>query len=87
VSVENGTTILFGLPGVAVDRVEVDGKGVRMVHLRTDDATAAACPECGVYSTSVRQRRTTPAEGPALRGGAVGGALAQAAVRLPGAVV
>jgi hypothetical protein len=35
VSVENGTTILFGLPGVAVDRVEVDDEGGRMVHLRS----------------------------------------------------
>ncbi len=26
---ENGTTILFGLPGVAVDRVERDEQGVR----------------------------------------------------------
>jgi 4-hydroxy-3-methylbut-2-en-1-yl diphosphate synthase IspG/GcpE len=58
-SVGNGTTILFGLSGVAVDRVDVDDEGVRMVHLRTTDATAAACPQCGVLSTSVRQRRTT----------------------------
>jgi hypothetical protein len=57
--VENGTTILFGLPGVAVDRVEVAGEGVRMVHLRTTDTSAAAFPQCGVFSTSVRQRRTT----------------------------
>ncbi|HZL66785.1 MAG TPA: transposase family protein, partial [Candidatus Limnocylindrales bacterium] len=32
---------------------------VRIVHLRTTDPSAAACPECGVFSTSVRQRRTT----------------------------
>jgi zinc-finger of transposase IS204/IS1001/IS1096/IS1165/Helix-turn-helix domain of transposase family ISL3 len=44
---------------VAVDRVEVDDEGGRMVHLRTTDPTAAACPQCGVFSTSVRQRRTT----------------------------
>ena len=55
----DGTTILFGLPAVAVDRVEQDDDGVRTVHLRTDDETAAACPECGVFSSSVRQRRTT----------------------------
>ena len=55
----DGTTILFGLPGVAVDRVEQDTGGGRTVHLRTDDQAAAACPECGVLSTSVRQRRTT----------------------------
>jgi len=58
-SVENSTTILFGLPGVAVDCVEWDEQGMRTVHLRTDDVAAAACPECGVLSSSVRQRRTT----------------------------
>jgi len=58
-SVENGTTILFGLPGVGVDRVEADEHGARTVHLNTTDTGAAACPECGVFSTSVRQRRTT----------------------------
>ncbi len=56
---ENGTTILFGLPGVGVDRVEADEHGGRTVHLRTTDPDAAACPECGVFSTVVRQRRTT----------------------------
>jgi len=58
-SVENGTTILFGLPGVGVDRVVADGHGARWVHLSTTDPDAAACPECGVFSTVVRQRRTT----------------------------
>jgi transposase len=33
--------------------------GGRMVHVLTDDPGAAACPVCGVFSTSVRQRRTT----------------------------
>jgi len=31
----------------------------RVVHVITDDETAAACPACGVISTSVRQRRVT----------------------------
>jgi len=44
---------------VAVNRVEQDADGVRTVHLGTDDEAAAACPECGVFSTCVRQRRTT----------------------------
>ena len=59
---ENGTTILFGLPGVAVVRVERaadDGEVVRLVHLRTVASGAAGCPQCGVISTSVRQYRTT----------------------------
>jgi transposase len=55
---EDGTTILFGLPGVAVDRVERGGDG-RVVHVVTADETAAACPVCGVFSTSVRQHRVT----------------------------
>jgi transposase len=59
---ENGTSILFGLPGVAVVRVEraaEDGELVRLVHLTTVASSAAGCPQCGVVSTSVRQYRTT----------------------------
>jgi transposase len=60
---ENGTSILFGLPGVAVQRVErvtgEHGELVRLVHLVTTASSAAGCPACGVMSTSVKQRRTT----------------------------
>ena len=58
-----GTTILFGLPGVAVERVERvtggHGEPVRLVHVRTAVSSAAGCPACGVVSTSVKQYRTT----------------------------
>ena len=54
---QNGTTILFGLRGVRVRDVEcVEALG-RVVHLETDDP--CACPQCGAFSTTVRQRRTT----------------------------
>ena len=56
---EDSTTILFGLPDVAVERVELGVDGARTVHVLTDDESAAACPVCGVLSTSVRQYRTT----------------------------
>jgi len=60
---ENGTTILFGLPGVTVERVErvagEDGERVRLVHVTTAASSAAGCPVCGVVSTSVKQQRTT----------------------------
>jgi transposase len=59
---DDGTSILFGLPGVAVDRVErctEDGSAVRLVHVVTAASSAAGCPQCGVVSTSVKQRRTT----------------------------
>jgi transposase len=60
---ENGTSILFGLPGVAVQRVDrvtgEQGVMVRLVHLVTTASSAAGCPACGVISTSVRQYRTT----------------------------
>jgi transposase len=57
---ENGTTILFGLPGVAVDRVEPAGGGrVRLVHVVTTASSASGCPACGVVSVSVKQYRTT----------------------------
>ena len=55
----NGTTILFGLPGVAVRDVEQGENGERTVHVVTADPSAAACPVCGVFSISVRQHRTT----------------------------
>ncbi len=55
----DSTTILFGLPEVAVEDVQVDAAGSRTVQVRTDDRSAAACPCCGVFSTSVRQHRTT----------------------------
>lgn len=55
---DDATTILFGLPGVAVRDVERVGGG-RVVHVVTDDVGASACPTCGVFSGRVRQRRTT----------------------------
>jgi transposase len=55
----DGTTILFGLPGVRVQKVVRAADGARVVHVVTDDGAAAACPKCGVISTSVRQRRMT----------------------------
>src|SRR5512147_2339911 len=55
---EDGTTILFGLPGVAVDRVERHRDG-RVAHVVTVDESAAACRGCGVFSTSVKQYRVT----------------------------
>jgi len=58
-AMEEGTTILFGLPGVAVDHVEGDLDGTRTVHVVTADESAAACPVCGVFSSSVKQYRTT----------------------------
>lgn len=56
---QDGTTILFGLAGVRVRHVERDEQDVRVVHVVTDDQAVAACPKCGVFSRSVRQRRTT----------------------------
>jgi transposase len=56
---QHGTTILFGLRGVRVREVVRHAEHGRVVHVLTDDAGAAACPVCGVLSTTVRQRRTT----------------------------
>ena len=53
------TTVLFGLPGVQVTRVSGMDDGTRIVEIATDEATAAACPSCGVFSTSVKARVTT----------------------------
>jgi transposase len=56
---QDATTILFGLPGVRVRHVERNDDDGRVVHVVTDDEAAAACPQCGVFSSSIRQRRTT----------------------------
>src|ERR1700758_3485928 len=58
-AVSDGTTLLFGLPGVRVERVERRADGTRVVHVATAEPTAAACPACGVVSTSVKGRVTT----------------------------
>jgi transposase len=55
----DGTTILFGLSGVAVREVDVAADGARTVHVVTADSGGAACPVCGVVSRSVRQHRVT----------------------------
>jgi transposase len=57
--VSDGTTLLFGLPGVRVERVERRADGTRVVHVVTAEPTAAACPACGVVSTSVKGRVST----------------------------
>jgi transposase len=46
--------VLFGLPGVQVTRVPRQSDGSRVVEVVTDEDTAAACPSCGVFSTSVK---------------------------------
>ena len=55
----DGTTLLFGLAGVRVARVERRDDGARVVQVVTDEETAAACPGCGVVSTSVKERVST----------------------------
>ncbi len=52
-------TVLFGLPGVRVVGVDRRSAGTRVLELATDEDTAAACPSCGIFSTSVKERVTT----------------------------
>jgi transposase len=57
--VSDGTTLLFGLPGVRVERVVRCADGARVVHVSTAEETAAVCPGCGVVSVSVKERVST----------------------------
>jgi transposase len=61
--VSDDTTLLFGRAGVRVERVERFADGTRVVHVVTDEETAAACPSCGVFSTSRKGRVTTSPKG------------------------
>ncbi|HME74820.1 MAG TPA: hypothetical protein VKI00_03955 [Mycobacterium sp.] len=45
----DGTTLLFGLPGVKVERVERLSDRMRVVHVSTPEEPAAACPSCRVW--------------------------------------
>jgi len=58
-AVERAATLLLGIEGLAVQRVELDPDGARVAHLVTDAEAAAACPSCGVVSTSVKGHALT----------------------------
>jgi hypothetical protein len=61
----NDTTLLLGLDGVSVVRVERLTDGRRRVHLVTADETARACPAFGVFATRVKaQQRPGPRDLP-----------------------
>lgn len=55
----DATTVLFGLPGVRVERVELRADRTRVVYVITDEPAAAACPSCGVVSTPVKGQVVT----------------------------
>lgn len=56
---ERGATLLLGIEGLAVERVDREDEGGRVAHVVTSDETAAACPSCGVFSTSLKGHATT----------------------------
>src|SRR4051812_9036167 len=61
-AVENSTTALLGLAGLAVGCVETgadEGERARVVHVVTDDPAAACCPGCGTASSSPKAWATT----------------------------
>jgi transposase len=55
----DNATVIFDLPGLAVEHVEVEPGGLRRLHVRTVDPAARFCPECGVFSTSNKGACTT----------------------------
>jgi transposase len=59
IDISVGATLLLGLDGLAVERVEVAEGGVRVVHAVTADEGARGCPVCGVIATGVKRRAVT----------------------------
>ncbi len=57
--VDVGADRLVNLEGLAVHRVDLDEREGRVVHLLTATDAAAACPGCGVISTSLKGRTIT----------------------------
>ena len=45
--VTDAKTLLFGLPGLRVERVERWADGTRVVYAVTGEQAASACPSCG----------------------------------------
>ena len=75
------TTLLLDVDGVSVMRVERLQCGGRRVHLATADASARACPACGVFASRVKGwAATRPRD---LRGGRAGVRVEQAALVVP----
>ena len=56
---DNDTTRLRGLAGVAVTRVELDERDNPMLALVTVDEAARRCPGCGMFSISPHSWVTT----------------------------
>jgi transposase len=55
---DTDATLLLGLEGLGVIKVEKSGAAL-IVHVATLDEGARACPECGVVSTTRKDRRYT----------------------------
>ncbi|GAA3690605.1 hypothetical protein GCM10022267_91270 [Lentzea roselyniae] len=55
----NDTTLLLGLDGLAVDHVELDADGVRVVHVITADERTRCCPLRELVSASLKERVLT----------------------------
>ncbi|MDP4510630.1 transposase family protein [Nonomuraea turcica] len=52
-------TLLLDLEGLHVVKVERDHDGHRIVHVVTADESARACPTCGVFSVTAKERVAT----------------------------
>jgi transposase len=59
IATDVGATVLLGIAGLAVENVTLEVDGARVAHVVTADEGAAACPVCGVVSTSVRGHAVT----------------------------
>jgi hypothetical protein len=79
----DATTVLFGLPGARVERVERRADGTRVVDVVTDEPTAVACPSCGMVSRSVKDRVVTLTDRYPLWRRPYRGALEQGSLAMP----
>ncbi|MBQ1101327.1 transposase family protein [Streptomyces sp. b94] len=57
--INEAATRLLGMEGVSVLHVNDDGAGGSTVYIVTNEASARACPGCGVFATRLKDYRTT----------------------------